>query len=79
MTETGIEIPEGTGWAEIVANLRTREFFPAEPRRILSPGLRYGLGLDPGQPVFIKPAIATIQKFGEKNSRARAVRTKFKF
>ena len=34
----------GTGWAQIVLNLRTGEFIPAEPVGFWTSGFRWGLG-----------------------------------
>ena len=68
-----------TGLCEILVEIKLREFFPAEPGRIFDRGLRYAMRIGLKIPVFIKRTIATIQKFGEKNSRACAVQTKFKF
>ena len=58
---------EGTGWAQIVLNLRTGEFFPAEPVGFWTSGFRYAVRIGLNFPLWVfavgTAAASTRKKF----------------
>ena len=69
---------EGTGLREIVLNLRTGEFFPAEPVGFWTSGYRYALRIDVNFLVWVFPlgtaGLSTRKKTRASDPRARTPR-----